>query len=109
MFEKRIPTEENGGVPVNLQDQTTRPLIVKFNEVQESTDLDIPGIKGAYTIKPTSTTGFINGRYIILFDPVSENFSFYTQIYSLISMQSLLLKAFFLDLSFLLILFLKAH
>ncbi len=48
--------------------------------MQESTDLSIPGVKGAYTIKPTSTTGFTDGRYIILFDPASENFSFYTQI-----------------------------
>lgn len=74
------PLESNGGVPVNLQDQTTRPLIVKFNEVSHSTDLDIPAVKGAYTIKPTSTTGFVDKKYIIIFDPASKNFSFYTQI-----------------------------
>lgn len=76
----KSPIEINGGVPVNLQDQTTRSIIVKFNEVSNSTTLDIPAIKGAYTIKPTSTTGFIDKKYIILFDPASENFSFYTQI-----------------------------
>jgi len=75
-----VPIERNGGVPVNLQDQTTRAIFVKFNEVSNSTDLDIPAVKGAYTIKPTDTTGFVDGRYIILFDPDSENFSFYTQI-----------------------------
>jgi hypothetical protein len=37
-------------------------------------------VKGAYTITVTSTTGFIAGRYIILFDPASKNFSTYTQV-----------------------------
>jgi hypothetical protein len=75
-----VPLEFNGGVPANLQDQTTRSIIVKFNEVQNSSTLDIPAVKGAYTIKPVSTTGFVDGRYIILFDPASVNFSFYRQI-----------------------------
>lgn len=75
-----VPLEENLGQPVNLQDQTTRPIFVKFNEVQNSTTLSAPAVKGAYTITVTATTGFVDGRYIILFDPASKNFSFYMQV-----------------------------
>lgn len=65
---------------VKIQDQTTRPIIAKFNEVQESTELTVVAVKGAYEITVDDTTGFIDGRYIILFHPESENFSFYMQI-----------------------------
>lgn len=75
-----VPTERNGGVPVNLQDQTTRPILTKFNQVSNSTTLSVIAVKGAYTITVSSTTGFVASRYIILFDPISSNFSFYTQI-----------------------------
>lgn len=67
-------------VDVNLQDQVTRPIIVKFNQVSNSTTLAALAVKGAYTINVTSTTGFTDGKYIILFDPASENFSFYIQV-----------------------------
>lgn len=75
-----VPLEDNGGVPVNLQDQTTRSLILNFNKVTNSTTLSVPAVKGAYTITLTSTTGFASGTYVILFDPSSMNFSFYKQI-----------------------------
>ena len=65
---------------VAIQDQVTRPIIVKFNEVSNSTTLSAPAVKGAYTIDVTTTTGFVDGKYIILFHPGSENFSVYTQI-----------------------------
>lgn len=75
-----IPRESNGAIPVNLQDQIDRPLIVKFNQVTNSSTLDITAVVGTYTIKVVDSTGFVDGRYIILFDPASLNFSFYTQI-----------------------------
>ena len=62
------------------QDQTTRAVIAKFNQVQNSTTLQSGATKGAYTIDVTDPTGFVNGRYIIIFHPASENFSFYRQI-----------------------------
>lgn len=71
---------DGGAKDVALQDQTSRPLIAKFNEVQNSTTLSVAAVKGSYEITVTATTGFVAGRYIILFDPDSENFSFYTQI-----------------------------
>ena len=67
-------------VDVNLQDQVTRAIIVKFNQVSNSTTLAATATKGAYAINVTSTTGFTAGKYIILFDPISVNFSFYMQI-----------------------------
>lgn len=73
-----IATESNGGVPVNIQDQTTRPVIAKFNQVQVSTTLAQPAVKGGYDIVVVSAAGIAVGYYIILFEPSTENFSFYT-------------------------------
>jgi len=75
-----IPKEKTGGVPVNLQDQTTRLIVAKFNNVINSTTLSVAAVKDAKTITVTSTTGFVDGRFIVLFEPVSVNFSFYVQI-----------------------------
>lgn len=58
----------------------TRPIIAKFNQVQESTELSADATRDTYTIEVDDTTGFVDGRYIILFHPISKNFSFYTQI-----------------------------
>ncbi|MEJ2043710.1 MAG: hypothetical protein P8X74_03560 [Reinekea sp.] len=75
-----IRREANGGVPVNIQDQTTKPVILNFNNVTNSTTLKADATKGAKTIDLASTTGSADGKYIIIFDPSSLNFSFYTQI-----------------------------
>lgn len=69
-----------GNTDVAIQDQTTRPLIMNFNQVTNSTTLSALAVKGAYTITVTNTTGFTAGKYIIIFDTISSNFSFYTQI-----------------------------
>jgi hypothetical protein len=76
----QVPCEENGGIPVNLQDQVTRPLILKFNDVLSSTTLSVDAVKDTKTIVVTSPTNFISGRYVILFDPSTNNFSFYTVV-----------------------------
>ena len=73
-------SSEISELDVSLQDQTTRAVIVKFNEVSNSTTLLNDAVKGEYTIDVTTTTGFVDGKYIILFHPPSKNFSFYTQI-----------------------------
>jgi len=73
----KIPKEKQGGVPVNLQDQITRPIIAKFNKVTNSTTLSGVATKGAYTIDVVSATGISAGSLITLFDPTSANFSFY--------------------------------
>lgn len=73
-----LATESNGGVPVNIRDQITRPIIAKFNQVQNSTTLAEDAVKGEYTIVVSVPTGAIAGRYLIIFEPSTENFSFYT-------------------------------
>ncbi len=75
-----VKYKDGGAQDVAIQDQTSRSIIAKFNQVSNSTTLSVAAVKGAYEITVTSTTGFSAGRYIILFDPASENFSFYTQI-----------------------------
>lgn len=75
-----VKYKAGGAQDVALQDQTSRPVITKFNQVSNSTTLSVAAVKGAYTITVAATTGFSDKRYIILFDPVSQNFSFYTQI-----------------------------
>jgi hypothetical protein len=69
-----------GKIDVDVSDQTTRPVVVKFNEVQKSTTLSADAVKGARTITLTNTTGFVDGRYIILFNVDNSRFSFMNQI-----------------------------
>ena len=69
-----------GKIDVDVSDQTTRPLVVKFNEVQNDTTLSIDAVKGAYTITVANTTGFVAGRYIILFNQDEKRFSFFHQV-----------------------------
>ncbi len=75
-----VKYKDGGAQDVAIQDQTSRSIIAKFNKVSNSTDLSVAGVKGAYTITVTSTTGFVDKKYIILFHPATENFSFYTQV-----------------------------
>lgn len=75
-----VVKEVNGALPVNVQDQITRIIILKFNEVTNTTTLSTTGVKNTNTITVASTTGFVAGKYIILFHPPTKNFSFYTQI-----------------------------
>jgi hypothetical protein len=69
-----------GNSNVVLADQVTRPIIAKFNQVQNSTTLAAAASKGDTTIQVTSATGFVDGRYIILFNPTSKNFVFCEQV-----------------------------
>ena len=63
---------------VAVQDQTTKPIIAKFNRVTNSTNLASDGSIGDTTITVTSATGIAIGSYIILFDPTSAKFMFAT-------------------------------
>jgi hypothetical protein len=70
----------NGALDVAVQDQHTRAIIVPFNQVKNSTTLNLSATLGEYTISVADTTGFIDGRFIILFNPTEERFSFFYQI-----------------------------
>jgi len=64
----------NGGIDINIQDQTTPALITKFNQPQASTTLTAQATMFGYTINVASTTGMFlptvteNGAFLILFD-----------------------------------------
>ena len=66
------------GVDVNIQDQTTRPIIAKFNRVTNSTTLASDASLEDTTIAVTSATGISVGSYIILFNPIEVKFAFAT-------------------------------
>ena len=68
----------DGGVDVNIQDQTTRPIIAKFNRVTNSTTLASDATLEDTTITVTSATGIAVGSYIILFNPTDVKFAFAT-------------------------------
>lgn len=67
---------------VSLQDQTTQPIIAKFNRVTNSTTLAVNALKGDTSITLTSGTGLVApagdlpGSYIILFNPTTALFMF---------------------------------
>lgn len=75
-----ISTGESATYDVISQNKDTKLVIAKFNEVSNSTTLSAPAVRNAYAITVTDTTGFVDGRYIIMFDVISETFGFATQI-----------------------------
>jgi hypothetical protein len=66
----------NNAMDVAYQDQTTRPIIAKFNRVEQSTTLANDASKGDTSIVVTSATGISVGKYIILFNPTVSLFLF---------------------------------
>ena len=57
---------------VNIQDQTTPPLIGKFNQIHDSTTLASVTSIGDKTITVADATGFVIGDYIIIFSNVTN-------------------------------------
>ena len=56
------PLESNGGIPVNVQDQVTRPVDAYFLQVYAPpTTLSAQSLVDTYTITVTDTTGFAAG------------------------------------------------
>lgn len=70
----------DSGIDTNWQDQTTDPVIVKFNKVANSTTLASAAAIGDKTITLTSATGSADGKYIILFNAAAERFSTFHQV-----------------------------
>lgn len=71
-----LPVNPLGGIDVNIQDQATPSIIAKFNQVQNSTTLAAQAVRGSYDIVVTDATGFITGRYIIIFNPSTKRYMF---------------------------------
>jgi hypothetical protein len=66
------------GLDINVQDQTTDPVIQKFNMVTNSTTLNGAVAIEDRSIVVTDATGIVAGSHIILFDPASIRFTTFT-------------------------------
>lgn len=64
-----LPTEENGAVPVNVQDQHTTALDLKFAQATNATTLTVETAPEDQTITVASTTGFVAGKLVGIFNP----------------------------------------
>lgn len=73
-FRNKIPIESNGGVPVNLQDQTTPPFFVYMNEVISSTTLTAVLNIGDTVVSLVSAAGIVTGNYIGIFNTTYNRF-----------------------------------
>jgi len=66
----------NNALDVNIQDQHTKAIIVKFNQVQNSTTLAANTAVNDKDIVVTSAAGITIGSYIILFNVPAARFMF---------------------------------
>lgn len=64
--------EENGGLAVNVQDQHTRALDLKFAQATNQTTLTVATVEEDQTITVANTAGFIAGRLAGIFDPAGR-------------------------------------
>jgi hypothetical protein len=71
---------KNGGMDVNIQDQTSPVLIVRANKVNKTTALTATPALDDATITVGTTTGFINGAFIVLADITSNRYSTFKQV-----------------------------
>jgi hypothetical protein len=75
-----IPREDNGGVPVNIQDQATRMLNLFFiRRLGAETTLAVPTVVASRTINTADATGFEDGNYLGIFAGLGK-FYFGTQL-----------------------------
>lgn len=70
------PLEENGAIPVNIQDQTTRPVILYLNQVKGVATLTENFSLDDITLTLNDTTGITIGDYIAVFSV--QNGIYYT-------------------------------
>ena len=69
-----VTLETNGSLPVTLQDQTSPTVIVPLNKVSNTTTLSALAVLDTYTVTVTSTTGFVNGAFIVIADLVNNRY-----------------------------------
>jgi hypothetical protein len=75
-----VPREDNGGVPVNVQDQATKMLNLFFIQpLGDSTTLAVPSVVDSRTINVADATGFVDGNYLGIFAGLGK-FYFGTQL-----------------------------
>lgn len=68
-----IPREGNGGIPINIQDQTTRMLDLFFVQATGVlTTVAVEVVTDTYEITLTDTTGFVDGACVGMFSPTGD-------------------------------------
>lgn len=79
-----VPTETNGGIPVNVQDQTTPPFALYFSkELATATTLAANTAIDDVAVTVTDSTSFVAGVYLGLFSGVSgEERFFFAEVLS---------------------------
>lgn len=60
--------EPNGGVPVNVQDQTSRPIDLRFSRLLNTTTLAADAVVNTYTVTLTAGHGAVAGNTLGLLD-----------------------------------------
>lgn len=66
--------KSDSSVDVNLQDQTTKPIVAYFSLVENETTLNVDSAIDDRTITVTDPTGFTAGKYISLFSVPDNRF-----------------------------------
>lgn len=80
----KSPLEENGGLPVNLQDQTTQTIDDKFcRAISASKSLASETVAGGYTIELNDASGLSAGDEIGLFQDSDKPQSYFGKILSI--------------------------
>lgn len=67
----------NNGQDVNIQDQYTPIIIVKFNKINAKTTLSTLAVVDSYTFVVTSAAGMSIGNYLIIFNAVYSRYSIF--------------------------------
>ena len=66
------PIESNGAIPINIQDQHTRSLDLKFIQASDFTTLTVDTVVNNRTISVASVTGIVAGKVIGLVNPSGQ-------------------------------------
>jgi len=77
-IEIKTPIEENGGVPVNLQDQTTPTIILPLIQLLGTTAITADAVIGEYTIAVASASGFVVGQHFRIIDVANDRYYYAT-------------------------------
>jgi len=71
-----LKLESNGALPVNVQDQTTSPVILPLVRIQGSTTLAATPAIGDLTVTVTDATGMVVGQHFRIIDVTNDRYYF---------------------------------
>ena len=76
--DRQLELELNGGIPVNMQDQTTPPLILPMAQELAATTLSADTVLNAYTMVVTSSAGASIGNHIRIINSAADRYYYGT-------------------------------